>query len=176
MDFEKNALGLWVPEKAKFAGRYHGVLIRAGKVIDEWDDHNIVVNEGLNAMLNIMFNGASQITSWYLGLFTGNYVPVSSDGAATISGNATEATGYTAGARQTFAGVASTAQSMTNSASRASFTFNATQTVYGAFLASSPVINGGVGTMYSGAQFATPKPVVNLDQMLLTYTFTAVSA
>lgn len=176
MEFEKNALGLWVPEKAKFMGHYHGTLIRDGKVIDEWDDKNIVTNEGLNAMLNIMFNGAGQITSWYLGLFTGNYVPVASDGAAVISGNATEATGYSAGTRQAFVGVASTAQSISNTASRASFTFNATQTIYGAMLVSSPVINGGTGTLYSAAQFATSKAVVNLDQMLLTYTFTAASA
>lgn len=177
MNFEKNAAGLLVPDhKIVGIGTYHGTLIRDGKVIDEFEDRNIVVNEGLNANLNIMLAGASQISSWYLGLFTGNYTPVATVAAATIAGAATECTGYTAGARQQWLPAAASGQSITNSASRASFTFNATQTIYGGFLISSAVINGTSGTLFSAAQFSSAKNVVNLDQLLLTYTFTAASA
>ena len=187
MDFGKNAAGLLVPvENVKHlreqvasilgSGRYHGQLFRKGELIDEWDDKNIVTNEGLNATLNIMLGGGSQLSTWYIGLFTGNYTPVATDTAATIAANSTEATGYTAGARQQFQPAAASAQSISNAASRASFTFNASLTIYGGFLVSSGTINGTSGTLFSAAQFSTPKAVVNLDQMLLTYTFSAASA
>lgn len=189
MHFNKAASGLLLPDHdeplsqfrdrvASFlvAGRYHGTIIRDGEVIDEFDAKNVVTNEGLNSLLNVYLNAASQISTWYLGLFTGNYTPVSSDTAATIAANATEATGYTAGARQQFTPAAASGQSITNSANRASFTFNATQTIYGAFLASSGVINGTSGTLFSAAQFGTAKNVVNNDQLLLTYTFNGASA
>ncbi len=177
MEFEKRESGLLVPKQSIFGvGKYHGQLIRAGRVIDEWEDENIVTNEGLNATLNIMLNSFSQITSWYLGLFTGNYVPVAGDTAASLPGNSTECTNYSAGTRQQWQPAAASGQSITNSASRASFTFNATVTIYGAFMVSSSVIGGTSGTSFSAAQFSTAKNVVNNDQMLLTYTFAAASA
>ena len=67
-------------------------------------------------------------------------------------------------------------QQVTNSASRASFTFNAGTTIYGAFLVSSSTINGTTGTLISAAQFGSAKSVSNTDQILLTYTFSLASA
>ena len=67
-------------------------------------------------------------------------------------------------------------QSVTNSASAASFTFNANLTIYGAFLASSSVISGTTGTLFSAAQFGTAKSVVSSDVLLLTYSFAAASS
>ena len=176
--FTKNEAGLFVPVTGKLLGKgiYHGQIIRAGKVIDEFEDENLITNEGLNATLNIMLNAATQLTNWYLGLFTGNYTPVATDTAASLPGNATECTGYTGSSRPQWQPAAASGQSISNSASRASFTFNATQTIYGGFLVSTATINGTGGTSFGAAQFATPKNVVNLDQLLLTYTFAAASA
>ena len=177
---EKAASGLFLPVKSDgdilAAGRYHFRHLREGRLIDEWDADNLVVGQGLTALLNIMLAGGAQITTWYLGLFSGNYTPVATDTAASFTSNATETTGYTAGARQAFVPATTTNQSISNAASQASFTFNATQTIYGAFLTSSGVISGTTGTLFSAAQFATSKPVANLDQLLCTYTFTAASA
>lgn len=184
MRFEKNKLGLLVPrhkdlrgQVAAFlaSGRYRGTIIRDGEIVEEFEDKNIVTNEGLNATLGIMLGASAQITSWYLGLFTGNYTPVATDTAASLPGNATEATGYTASSRPQWQPGAASGQAISNSASRATFTFNATQTLYGGFLVSSAVIGGTTGTSFSAAQFATPKNVVNADQLLLTYTFSAAS-
>ena len=178
MNFKETEKGLFVPEHFKISveGRYKATLIRCGEIIDEEEVENITVNEGLTAMLSIMLGGGGQITAWYLGLFTGNYSPVATDTAATIAANSTEATGYTAGARQQWLPATAASQSITNSASQASFTFNATQTIYGAFLVSSATINGTSGKMFSGAQFGTAKAVVNNDVLLLTYTFNAASS
>ena len=184
MNFEKAASGLFLPVKdmrdwvadAFGSGRYHCTLIREGEIIDEWETKNVVTNQGLTAMVNIMLAGGAQITSWYLGLFTGNYTPVGTDVAATFPTNASEATGYTAGARQQFVPTTPTSPTVGNAASRASFTFNGSQTIYGAFLSSSGVISGTSGTLFSAAQYSAPKPVVDLDQLLCSYAFSLASA
>ena len=177
--WQKRASGLLVPEAAgliRGAGRWSGKIIRAGEVIDEFDVKNLVVNEGLNYILNAGLGNGTVITTWYVGLFSGNYTPLSTDTAATIASNATEVTAYSAGVRQTWTPVSASSQSITNSASQASFTFNNTVTVYGAFLVSTSTISGTSGKLFSAAQFSASKSVVSSDQLLLTYTFTAASA
>ena len=67
-------MSLLVPQgKILGYGRYSGKIIRAGEVIDEWEDPNLVVNQGLDSLLNVYFVGATQITSWYVGCYEGNY-------------------------------------------------------------------------------------------------------
>lgn len=177
MQFEKRDSGLLVPtHKLIVKGRYDCTLIRKGHVIDEWSTENIVTNEGLNATLNVMLNGASQLTNWYLALFSGNYTPVATDTAASLPGNSTETSSYTSSTRPQWTPASASGQAITNSANRASYTFNATVTIYGAFMTSSSVVNGTSGTSFSAALFAASKNVVNTDQLLLTYTFSAASA
>jgi hypothetical protein len=175
--FVKRKSGLIVPAdvKTRFGGVYHGKLIRLSGEVEEFDFENIVVNQGLNALLNISLGSQAAITAWYLALFSGNYTPVASDTASSISANSSETTVYTLGTRPPFNPATATTQSITNAASQATFTFNATATIYGAFLASSSVINGTSGYLMSAAQFGTSKNVSNGDQLLLTYTLNAAS-
>jgi hypothetical protein len=163
-------------EEMQGKGVYHFQHVRDGEVIDEWDAENIIVNQGLNYIINAALCAGSVITAFFLGLFSGNYTPVASDTASSIAANATEVTAYAAGARQAFTPAAATSQQATNSASQASFTFNASVTVYGAFLISSSTINGTSGTLVSAAQFGTSKSVVSGDQILVTYTFSLASS
>lgn len=156
-------------------GKYSGQIIRAGKIIEEFEDHNLVVNEGLNALNDIMFHGSTQITTWYLGLFEGNYTPVATVTAATISSAATETTAYTSSTRPEYVEAASSSQVTTNSANRASFVFNAAKTIYGAFMVSSPTKSGTGGTLFSASRFSSSKSVESGDELLLTYAFTASS-
>lgn len=175
--YEERPSGLLVPAPAsvRFAGRYDFKQVRKGHVIDEWSSDNIVVNQGLNAILNIVLGAQSAITTWYLGLFSGNYTPVAADTASSISTNATETTVYSAGVRQTFVPAAATVQSISNSASQASFTFTASASIYGAFLVSTSAINGTSGYLMSASQFGSVKNVSNADQLLVSYTFNAAS-
>lgn len=177
MGYQENGAGLLVPNhKIAVAGKYHGQIIRAGKVIDEWEDPNIVVNQGLDALLNIMFNGATQITTWYLGIYEGSTSPASSWTAANVASNSTEiTTAYNSATRPEYVEAAASSQSITNSANRASFVFNASKTVYGAFLISNSTKGGTSGTLFSAAAFGSSKSVVSGDELLLTYTFTASS-
>lgn len=189
MDFVKSteSLGLFVPKAPQIIrdmsnqqliavrGRYDWQHIRDGEVIDEGFDENLVVNEGLNHILSVILAAGTQVPAWYLGVFEGNYTPVATDTAANITANSTESTAYTASTRQAWTAGAVASQAVDNSASRASFTFNATKTIYGAFLASNSAKSATTGTLFSAARFATSKAVVNLDQLLLTYSFTASS-
>jgi hypothetical protein len=165
--------GILVPKQLlRLEGRYSGKIVRAGKVIDEFEADNLIVNQGLDHILGVEFTGVSQISSWYLAPFTGNYVPVATDTAASIPGNATEATAYSAVTRVPFAGVES-GQQATNSASPAVFVFTSILTIYGAFLSSASTKSSTSGILFSAAQFSTPKSVGVGDQLLLTYTAAA---
>ena len=157
-------------------GEYHGTHIRKGRIIEEFVDKNLVVNEGLNSLLSIMFNGGTQITTWYIGVFEANYTPVATVTAATITSASTESTAYDESTRVEYVEAAPSSQSITNSASRATFTFNATKTIYGAFLVSASAKSATTGTLFSAAAFSVAKAVVATDELLLTYTFTAASA
>lgn len=172
----KTESGLLVPSSKLFvSGRYDGQIIRNGEVIEEFSDSNLVVNQGLNSILGVMFNGATQLTTWYLGIFEGNYTPVASVTASTIASAATESTAYTASTRPEYVEAAPSGQAITNSANRSSFVFNATKTIYGAFLISDSTKSGTSGTLFSAARFSSAKSVESGDELLLTYTFTASS-
>lgn len=158
------------------SGKYIVQHIRGGQVIDEFEADNIVVDQGLDYALNAGFGQTSAIASWYAGLFEGNYTPTSSVVASTITGLSTECTAYASATRPVWTVVASTAKKLTNSASRASFVFNATKTIYGAFLVSSSTKSGTTGTLFSAARFTTAKSVDSGDELLVTYELTAADA
>jgi hypothetical protein len=108
-------------------------------------------------------------------VFEGNYTPVATVTAATITSASTECTAYDETTRQAYNEAAASSQSTTNSANKATFTFNATKTIYGAFLASASAKSATTGTLFSAAAFSSSKSVISGDQLLLTYTFTASS-
>lgn len=177
-NFERRESGLFVPTEGKILteGNYHWQHVRDGKVIDEWDVKNIVTTEGLNHMLGVTLGAATQITSWFLGLFSGNYTPVSSDAAATFVGSATEVTSITNTSRPAWTPAAPSAAAITNAANKATFTFNAAGNVYGSFLASASALSATTGVLFSAARFSAAKTVAVNDQLLMTYTLSAASS
>jgi len=172
-DYEKNAAGVYVPTRV--GGVFHAQHFRKGRLIDEWDDKNLVVNQGLNKLLGVMFNADTQIGTWYLGVFEGNYTPVSTLTAANVASAATECTAYDNATRPEWTEATPASQSITNAASRASFVFNATKTIYGAFMISDATKAGTAGTLFAAARFGSAKNVVDDDELLLTYQINASS-
>lgn len=176
MDYNRSAGGILMPEhKISVGGKFTGQIVRDGQIIDEWEDYNLVVNEGLNHLLDVLFHGGTQVTTWYLGVFEGNYTPIATVTAATITAASTECTAYDETTRQAYAEAAAASQSITNAESKATFTFNAAKTIYGAFLVSASAKSATSGTLFSAARFGTAKTVADDDQLLLTYTFNASS-
>lgn len=175
-NYELSDGGIFVPKANMSVG---GIFIvdhmRDGKLLHRQQAKNIIVNQGLNHALNVVFNSLTQITQWYAAIFEGNYVPVAGDTASSIVANATESTAYTESTRPTYDEATSTAQSTTNSASRATFSINATKTIYGAFIISSSGKASATGTLFAAAKFSSSRAVQNLDQLLVTYTVNASS-
>lgn len=147
-----------------------------GKLKWTAENHNLVVNGGLQYMAGVALTSTAQLTTWYLGLYgagaTNN--PSATD---TMSSHAgwTEITPYSNATRPTctFAAATNANPSVaTNSASPASFTINSTAVVGGAFLVSNSTKGGSTGTLFSAADFASPgdRSVVSGDTLNVTYT------
>lgn len=159
----------------KVGGVFKFELVRAGKVIDAWEEDNLVVDEGLNDLLDVCLGGGTQKTTWYVGLFEGNYTPTAALTAATVAATSTESTAYDETTRVTWVEAAVASESITNSANKATFTINATKTMYGAFLVSSNVKSGTAGVLFAASKFSASRSVVSTDQLLVTYTVAASS-
>ena len=175
--------GLLVPVRPKLVvdgrfsigGFFSGKILRDDEVIDEFEVHNLIVNQGLDHILNTEFMATPQITAWYMAPFVNNYVPVGTDTATSIVANAGETNAYGGTTRQPYTGVEG-GQQITNAAAPANFTFTAALTIYGAFLISSSAMMATTGVLFAAAQFTTPKVVAAQDQLLLTYAFGAASS
>jgi hypothetical protein len=166
-------------EQTKFGGVFTFKHIRNGEVIDQWDEHNIVTDEGLNYILDSALSGATANTSHYIGLFKNNYSPISTNVMATFpgAGVANEANSeYNEASRPTWTEAGVSAKTITNSASPATFTFNTSVTIYGAFLSSSSTKAGTSGVLVSAAKFSAARSMLNADQLQITYTLSASSS
>ena len=138
--------------------------LRGDAPIDSWSSTNLVTNEGKNFTNNAMFYSTAKIATWYVVIFESNTTPLVSHTYA--SPGYTECTAYDETVRPTYVSAASSSQVITNVASRAVFTINASKTIYGAALVgggSSPTVKGntaGGGTLYSSSLFSSSKAVV----------------
>lgn len=147
-------------------------LVRDGEVVDTWKEKNIVVNEGLNYILNAALSGGTVNTAHYVGLFSNNYTPI----ASTVVTNLTEVNAkYNEATRPTWSETGAASQSITNSATPASFTFNASETLYGAFLISNNTKGGTAGTLIAASKFSSARSVLAADVLNVTYTISASS-
>lgn len=175
--YELSPEGLLLPrQNVLLGGMFEHSVWRDGCLIDTRYDPNIVVNEGLNHLLNVYFEATTQITAWYIGLFKGNYTPLATDTAANIAGNSTEATEYSEATRQVFNSAAAASQALSNAASLATFTINATVTAYGAFLVSSSTKSGTAGVLFAASRFAAARSLISSDLLKIQYTLTAQDA
>jgi len=150
----------------------------------KWEESlkNLVVNQGLQDMNTKYFKGVSYTATWYIGLYgaAASNNPVAGDTAAS-HGGFTEVVPYSNATRPaaTF-GTATTADPsvISNSASPAVFTINATATVGGAFLISDNTKSGTAGVLFSASDFASPgdRSVASGDTIQISYTFSLDAA
>jgi len=168
--------------KAKAGGVYKIQCVGAdGNVKWEEEMHNLVVNQGLQSMVSVYLDGATQITTWYIGLITGPGSGTTIAAGDTLASHVgwTEFTDYSGSRKTATFGTATTADPsvIDNSASPASFTISgAGGTVAGAFLASAS--SGTSGTLFSASDFQSPgdRVVVSGDTLNVSYTFSLDAA
>jgi hypothetical protein len=144
---------------------------RSGRLLDIYDFNNTVVNVGKNKILDVMFNSATPITTWYIGLISSaSYSVIAA--ADTMGSHAgwTEFTGYSESVRQTWGSGAAASQSVTN-ATPATFTANTGGTVKGIFVTSVNTKGGTTGTLWSAGLFSGGDvTVASSDELKTTYT------
>lgn len=149
----------------------------AGNLKWQEDLPNLVVNVGLQDMNTQYFKGSTYTAAWYIGLYgaAASNNPAAGDTASSHAGW-TEVVPYSNATRPaaTF-GTATTANPsvISNSASPAAYTINATSTVGGAFLISNSTKSGTTGVLFSASDFASPgdRSVASGDTLNVTYTF-----
>lgn len=129
----------------------------AGVITREGPYHNLVPYEGLNHLLNVALKGLTPVTSWFVGIYEGDYTPDTSVTAATLGGLATECTAYSESTRRPFVPGTVASGSVDNAASLAEFTFNAGKTVHGSFLTSASAKGATSGVLLSVVRFPSPQ-------------------
>ena len=158
---------------------------RKGKMLSKTQDHNIVVTEGLNFLLNVMFGGTTAFDPWNIMIFETTPTPALDATSTYVTGHGvdwTECNSFSAPTvRPAYVDAAAAAGVMTNSASKAVFTMSDTKTIYGAALCggaeSATVRDVTAGNfIFCAALFGSAKSVVNTDVLNITITLTAADA
>lgn len=150
---------------------------------------NKIPVEGLKHLLNVGVGATAKETAWYVGLFKGSsYTPAASNTAANTLGAAglcTECqdadydTPATNRAAYTIVAADTTGSDgyITNVASKAEFTMNASINVYGAFLASSQAKTATTGKLLAIKAFdGGARAVIDADILGIVYQLTLQSA
>lgn len=134
---------------------------------------NIVVNTGLDDILDKFFKGSSYTAAHYVGISSSTPTFAASD---TMSSHAgwTEVTGYSESTRQAFTPGTVASQSVDNSGSKAVVTANTSITPGGAFLTTNNTKGGTTGTLVAGGAFTSGNETLSSgDTLTITYTFGA---
>lgn len=151
-------------------GKFHVQHYRDGQLLGAWDVPNGITDAGMNSLLDIMFHGSTQITTWYIGLVNNSGFS-SFANADTIASHAgwTEFTSYDEANRVTWTEDAASARSISNTTT-ADFTISATGVVHGIFVVSENTKGGTTGTLWSTAAFTSNVSVQDNDVLKITYT------
>lgn len=137
---------------------------RDGKLLSVREEHNLIPQVGVNYIANVIRGSTATIANWYVGLFEGNYVPVSGTVPADLPSNAVECVAYSEIARPAWTHAYDNAGIISNTASRAVFTPTSNKTIYGGFLISNSTKGGNTGTLLSIARFSTPDEIRTGDE------------
>lgn len=136
---------------------------------------NIVVDVGVNDLLDKYFKGAAYTAAHFCGLADGTPTFAAADTMGSHAGWA-EVTGYSNATRPALTLGSVAAKSVDNSASKAVFTVNATVTVGGAFVTTNNTKGGTTGVLYGGAAFVADRAALSGDTITLTVTLTGDTA
>lgn len=150
-----------------------------GNIVAESEWENIVVNDGLDYLLEVGLCGHTQIFPWYIGLTDGTPTVNAADTPASHAGW-TEVTGYDEATRQEWIPDSSDVsdQSVDNASNPATFTItNNGTTIGGAGLFSNNTKGGSTGRLYAAGAFTGGDVTLSAGSTLeVQATFTEAAA
>lgn len=128
--------------------------------------HNTVMTAGKNDLLTNYFKGSAYTAAFFVGLVdNASFSAISAADTAASHAGWVEAVPYSNGARPTLTLGTAAAGSIDNSASKASFTINATATINGAFTITNSTKSGTTGVLYSASSFGATRSVLSGDTL-----------
>ncbi|MGB1650244.1 MAG: hypothetical protein ACPHEP_04400 [Acidimicrobiales bacterium] len=170
-DFEVTDEGVLIHRGILAKGKYtHSINGEDVRV-----DTNLIPSEGIASILSVAFGADTQITAWYLAVFSGAVTPAANWTAANFTATASEITsnteGYSDATRPAWTPGAVTNGVIGNLASKATFNIVCTTSVNiaGAALLSSNTKGGTTGVLASATRFASTRQVYNGDAFELGY-------
>lgn len=168
--YERTDTGLYLPgHGVRIGGILGNMAIRKGDILYDWEyDLNIVTDEGINHVLNVTMHDTAKTSTWYVAPHTAGS-PATGTTAATYHSTHTETTAYDESTRVEWNTAASTSESITNSANKATFTYNAGVTVTGNGILSVSTKQSTSGVLLAVANYASGRALVDDDQQLITY-------
>jgi len=144
-----------------------------GTIASRSRETNKIPDDSLAFLMQAPFGDVSAVSTFYCGLFRGNYIPSGATAAADIPSNMIEFVDYSESVRPTWQRAFDNAATMDNVLNRASYTVTQDRTLYGSFIVSDSTKGGNTGLLLSCCRFSTAKQVsagqtINL-QTGLTY-------
>ena len=167
-----------------FHGHVYTDHFRDGKLLHHCDQGgNTFTTEGMARILNIVFRAQTTEAAIYVGIFKSNVTPAVGDtaaaklGAAGTYGECQDADYDSPATNKPAYTIASTSTaSCTNAASPASFTMNASITVYGAFLSTAAAKTATTGTLFCAKAFSSSRAVIADDVLSVTYVISCTTS
>lgn len=174
--YDRTEEGIYFPRQGVLAaGQYHD-RINGG----EWQvaGDNLVVNEGLEYILNVALGGEAKPAGIYLALFNGTSTPLATWKASDFASKATElvsqAEGYSAATRQAWTPAAAVGNVIDNFGAATSLTMKSATsiTVRGAALLTSNERGGTTGKLLSVSKYANSREFQEDDTYEVGYRLT----
>jgi hypothetical protein len=133
----------------------------------KWEEtiENLVPYDGRDKYLDATLKTGLASPAWYIGLIGAKTTGYSVSDVMNSHGGWTESTAYD-GDRQAFTPGTINSGSVSNSASKAAFTINATATIYGCFMASNNTKGGTTGILLGEGDFSGSSQAVVDDDIL----------
>ena len=137
---------------------------------------NLIPTEGLNHIIGVALNQATQKLAFYLGLFSGDVTVQPTWTGANWVANATEFTNYTEATRQLWDNGAVAAGSVSNSALPAVFTMGVGGgTIRGLVLAEASAKSATTGVIIAASRLSVDKAMAQDEELRAKYTLSATS-
>jgi hypothetical protein len=157
----------------KFSGHFE-VQVGDGP----WEIYpNLVVNEGINHILDVALDQGSANANFYIAPFSGNVTPGATWTAANFTANSTEFTNYDETTRVLWATDAAASQSIGNNTTAATFTIGSGGgTVRGAALISASAKSATTGKLIAAARFSADKTLAEDEELRVKYIITGTSS
>lgn len=135
--------------------------------------YNTVMTAGKNDLLTNYFKGSAYTAAFFVGLVdNASFSAISAADTSASHAGWLESVAYSNATRPSLTLGTASAGSIDNSASKASFTINATATINGAFCITNSTKSGTTGILYSASSFGATRSVLSGDTLNVQVTLT----